>query len=68
VSFPSSHGQNGQVYDIRAYELHTRKLRNIAVDLQFQIPSDLSASPDGRWFLYWQLDRSGSNSIVADSN
>lgn len=59
--------QNGQVYDIRAYGLHTRKLRNIAVDLQFQIPSDLTASPDGRWLLYWQLDHSGSNIMIADS-
>jgi len=58
---------SSQFCDIRGCELRTGKLRNIAVDIPFQIPSDLSVSPDGRWLLYWQVDRSGSNIMVADS-
>jgi hypothetical protein len=58
---------NGSLCDIRGYGLRTGKLRNLAVGLQFQIPSDLNVSPDGRWLLFWQLDRSGSDIMVADS-
>jgi Tol biopolymer transport system component len=63
----SARNSNSQLFDIRGYGLRTGKLRNLAVNLQFQNYSDLSVSPDGRWLLYWQLDRSGSDIMVADS-
>jgi Tol biopolymer transport system component len=61
---------SAQSSDIRAYGLRTGKLRNVATRLPIEIPlqvTELSASPDGRWVLFWQIDRSGSNIIVADS-
>jgi Tol biopolymer transport system component len=59
-----------QLSDIRAYGLLTGKLRNVATRIPVEIPLDiteLSVSPDGRWGVYWQIDRSGSNIMVADS-
>lgn len=59
-----------QSSDIRAYGLRTGKLRNVAIGIPVEIPlqiTELSVSPDGRWSLYWQIDRSGSNIVVADS-
>jgi Tol biopolymer transport system component len=54
---------------IRAYGLATEKVRSI-MNLSEVFPDrgefGVSASPDGRWILYSQLDRSGSNIIVAD--
>ena len=61
---------NAQSSDIRAYGLWTGKLRNVATRIPVELPVDiteLSVSPDGRWGLYWQIDRSGSNIMVADS-
>jgi hypothetical protein len=61
---------SAQSSDIRAYELRTGKTRNVATRIPVEIPlqiTELSVSPDGRWALYWQIDRSGSNIIVADS-
>jgi hypothetical protein len=63
----SARNSNSQLFDILGYGLRTGKLRNLAVNLQVQNYSDLSVSPDGRWLLYWQLDRSGSDIMVADS-
>jgi hypothetical protein len=57
---------NGPPCDIRGYELRTGNLRNVAVNLQSPTYSELSVSPDGRWLLYWQLDHSGSDIMVAD--
>ena len=59
-----------QSSDIRAYGLRTGKLRNVATRIPVEIPlqvTELSVSADGRWGLYWQIDRSGSNIMVADS-
>ncbi|HYZ84838.1 MAG TPA: hypothetical protein VE621_10560, partial [Bryobacteraceae bacterium] len=61
---------NAPTSDIRAYGLRTGKLRNVATRIPVEIPLDiteLSVSPDGRWITYWQIDRSGSNIMVADS-
>lgn len=61
---------NAQSSDIRAYGLRTGKVRNIATRIPIERPlqvTELSVSPDGRWVLYWQIDRSGSNIMVADS-
>ena len=61
---------NGALCDIRGYGLRTGKLRNVANGLQFQVPfqtpNGLEVSADGRWLLFSQLDRFGSNIIVAD--
>jgi Tol biopolymer transport system component len=59
-----------QLSDIRAYGLRTGKMRNVATRIPVEIPLDvteLSVSPDGRWVIYWQIDRSGSTIMVADS-
>jgi Tol biopolymer transport system component len=61
---------NSETSDIRAYGLRTGKLRTVASRIPVEIPLDiteLSVSPDGRWGVYWQIDRSGSNIMVADS-
>jgi hypothetical protein len=61
---------NAQTSDIRAYGLRTGKVRNVATRIPVEIPLDiteLSVSPDGRWGVFWQIDRSGSNIMVADS-
>jgi serine/threonine protein kinase len=56
---------------IRAYNLTTRKVRSI-LDLTevFLDRGDIgvSVSADGKSILYAQLDRSGSNVIIADNN
>src|SRR5262245_14863319 len=59
---------SGRSCDIRGYGLRSGKLRSVVNGLPFKTPSDLTASPDGRWLLYWQTDRSESNVMVADSN
>ena len=54
---------------IRAYNLATKKVRSILPLTELFPNSDdtgISVSPDSRWILYFQLDRSGSNIIVAD--
>jgi len=60
---------NPHTSDIRAYGLRTGKLRNVASRIPVEIPLDIteiSVSPDGRWGVYWQIDRSGCNIMVAD--
>jgi eukaryotic-like serine/threonine-protein kinase len=55
---------------IRAYNLETKSVRLIAsLSEVFADRSDigLSVSPDEKWILYSQLDRSGSNIILAES-
>jgi len=52
---------------IRGYRLATGEIRTL-----LNLPeisergTDLSASPDSRWLLYGQLDRSGSNIVIAE--
>ncbi len=54
---------------IRAYNLETRRVRPVAslgnVRPEREM-TNLSVSPDSRWLLFSQLDRSGSNVMVAD--
>jgi hypothetical protein len=60
---------SAQSSDIRAYGLRTGKIRNVATRIPVEIPlqiTELSVSPDGRWGLYWQIDRSGSNIMVGE--
>ena len=61
----------GRPAAIRAYSLTTRKVRSI-IDLTdvFLDRGDIgvSVSADGKSILYAQLDRSGSNVIIADNN
>ncbi len=53
---------------IRGYRLATGEIRTL-----LNLPeisergTDLSASPDSRWLLYGQLDRSGSNIVIAET-
>lgn len=62
--------RNGQPAAIRAYNLATKKARSI-LNLTELFPdrSDIgvSVSPDSGWVLYSQLDRSGSNVMVAEN-
>ena len=55
---------------IRAFGIATRQMRSV-LDLAEVFPDrgdiGVSVSPDSRWVLYAQLDRSGSNVIVADN-
>ncbi len=56
--------------EIRAYDIVSKKVRSIlAMHELFPESSDIgvSVSPDSRWILYSQLDRSGSNVVVAES-
>lgn len=60
---------NTQPAAIRAYNIATRHVRAIlALSELFPDRSDIgvSVSPDSRWIVYSQLDRSGSNIMVAD--
>jgi Tol biopolymer transport system component len=55
---------------IRAYSIRTKQMRLI-LSLSHLFPDNrgeigISLSPDSRWILYSQLDRSGSNVMVAD--
>jgi hypothetical protein len=55
---------------IRAYRIVTGRTRSI-LELTELLPDTrgnmgISVSPDSRWVLYSQLDRSGSNVMVAD--
>lgn len=55
---------------IRAYRIATKHMRSVsALTEVFSDRGDIgvSVSPDSRWVLYSQLDRSGSNVIVADN-
>ena len=55
---------------IRAYNPSTKAMRSIvSLDEIFVDRNDfgLSVSPDGKWLLYSQLDRSGSNVMLAES-
>jgi Tol biopolymer transport system component len=55
---------------IRAYNPSTRAIRSIvSLDENFTDRDDIgfSVSPDEKWVLYSQLDRSGSNVMLADS-
>lgn len=56
---------------IRAYDPSTKVMRSIvSLDEVFVDRNDisLSVSPDGKWVLYSQLDRSGSNVMLAESH
>lgn len=56
--------------EIRAYDIATKKVRTILTLTElFPDRSDIgvSVSPDSRWILYSQLDRSGSNVMVAEN-
>lgn len=60
----------GQPASIRAYDLSSKNVRSILKLTElFADRNDigLSVSPDARWILYSQLDRSGSNIVVAES-
>ena len=55
---------------IRAYRIATGRTRSI-LELTELLPDfrgdmGISVSPDSRWILYSQLDRSGSNIMVAE--
>lgn len=55
---------------IRAYNPSSKAIRPIAVLHELFADRDdigLSVSPDGKWVLYSQLDRSGSNVMLAES-
>jgi serine/threonine protein kinase len=56
---------------IRGYNLATRQVRSI-LELKEVFPDrgdiGVSISPDSRWILYSQLDRSGSNVMVAENS
>ena len=63
-------GPNRRSHTIRTYHIATKQTRPILA-LADQ-PNDkaiggLSISPDLRWLLYSQLDRSGSNVMVAEN-
>lgn len=56
--------------EIEAYNLRTQQMRSILL-LNELFPNNrgelgISVSPDAQWILYSQLDRSGSNIMVAD--
>lgn len=60
--------ESGQPRALHAFHLGSGKIRTI-VDLP-QVPergTTLSVSPDAKWLLYTQLDRSGSNIMVAET-
>lgn len=60
--------RNNEPATIRAYNLSTKRVRPILTLTEvFSDRADIGASvsPDLRWVLYSQLDRSGSNVIVA---
>src|SRR5262249_58846204 len=61
----------GQAGSLRAYRVSTGGarlivpfLRSFADNRNFSV----TASPDAKWILYSQLDRSGSNVMVADNH
>ena len=63
-------GTSTQPAAIRAHRIVTGRTRSI-LDLTELLPDTrgnmgISVSPDSRWVLYSQLDRSGSNVMVAD--
>ena len=63
-------GTSTQPAAIRAHRIVTRRTRSI-LELTELLPDTrgnmgISVSPDSRWVLYSQLDRSGSNVMVAD--
>lgn len=61
--------QNGSAV-IRAYNPSAKAIRSIiSLDEVFADRNDigLSVSPDEKWILYSQLDRSGSNVMLAES-
>lgn len=62
--------RNNEPASIRAYNLSTKQVRSILTLTEvFSDRADIGASvsPDLRWVLYSQLDRSGSNVIVAEN-
>jgi hypothetical protein len=62
--------RNNEPASIRAYNLSTKQVRSILTLTEvFSDRADIGASvsPDQRWVLYSQLDRSGSNVIVAEN-
>ena len=63
-------GPNRRSHTIRTYHIATKQTRPILA--LADLPTDksmgpLSVSPDLRWLLYSQLDRSGSNVMVAEN-
>jgi hypothetical protein len=62
---------HGRPATIRAFQLATEKVRSILeVPEVFLDRADIrvSVSRDGKFVLYAQLDRSGSNIVFADKN
>jgi Tol biopolymer transport system component len=60
---------NNRSATIRGYRLGTGKTRDIVTLPEIESPSEvtsLSVSRDSRWLLYWQLDKAGSNIMVAE--
>ena len=54
---------------LRAFNVPTKKIRTVFTFAEFGMEARetaLAVSPDSRWILYSQLDRSGSNIMVAD--
>jgi serine/threonine protein kinase len=61
--------ERGQPGALRAYEFSTKRTRWIVPLLEGFVDGreyGISVSPDSRWVLYSQLDRSGSNVMVAE--
>jgi len=61
----------GQAGSLRAYRVSTGGARPIVPFLRSFGDNrnfSVSASPDSKWILYSQLDRSGSNVMVADNH
>jgi hypothetical protein len=60
----------GQAGSLRAYQFSTGATRLIVPLLRTFMDSrycNLTVSPDSKWILYSQLDRSGSNVMVAEN-
>jgi serine/threonine protein kinase len=54
---------------ILGYHLGSGKIRTVLIPARLsERGTDLAVSPDSRWLLYTQLDRSGSNIIVAEAS
>jgi hypothetical protein len=63
-------GPNGRPGALRAYQISSRRTRLILPSIEGVVDSrdySISVSADSKWILYSQLDRSGSNVMVADN-
>jgi Tol biopolymer transport system component/predicted Ser/Thr protein kinase len=53
-------------YSIQFFNFATKRIRSIST-IESTIGSDLSVSPDGRWILYSQIDREGSDLMLVEN-